>query len=695
MTKKEPSDLELHYQQFMQDIFATADAEENFHDAAFVDTMCGFLEDQGFFEDFNNAGFRKNQQGIRIDAWTLDRDNGILTLFIADFKPGLTLNTLTETEIEKCFRRLEKFVSSCSKSDFINELDESIPVYSLVYLLYHKIVDIWKMKLVILSNSVLSHRLSEDILSKRSGNLSCPASYEVWDMGRHLAVASSLDGKEDILIDCTGVLEHGIPCLPGSSSNTKDYCAYLLILPGSFIAGLYEKYLERLLEQNVRTFLQFRGKINKGIRNTIVNEPHMFFAYNNGLTATAEEVTVDSTGTRILAIKNLQIVNGGQTTASIYTAQKDNRVQLNEVYVQMKLTVIPPDQIEEVVPRISEYANTQNKVNAADFFSNHPFHLRIQEISRKLVTPASKDNLRGSYWYYERTRGQYNNAMAGLTQSQKHKFIATYPKNQMFTKTDLAKFVMSWEMRPNEVSLGAQKCFARFSSETGETWEKRDLEYNDLYFKELIAKAILFRFLDREIMKQEWYGGYKANIVTYSIAKLRQYLQERGLTIDLIKIWNEQGVSMEMKTFLLQIAKMVDNEIKMTPLATMNVTEWCKKTDCWESIRKIRLSPNYDIKIDCMEPASLDEKRKQARNTQKTVKGINNQVYVVEQGAPYWSKLVSWIEDNKYPVTELESSVLSIACQIPRKVPTEGQSKTLIALEKKTENEGFYRNNKK
>ena len=211
----------------------------------------------------------------------------------------------------------------------------------------------------------------------------------------------------------------------------------------------------------LRTFLQFRGKVNKGIRNTIQNEPEMFFAYNNGLTTTAESVETDKARERIRSVTNFQIVNGGQTTASIFTATKKDKAALSKVYVQVKLTVIPPERAEAVVPRISEYANTQNKVSAADFFSNHPFHLRIEELSRRIWAPSPTGGLRETHWFYERARGQYANAQANLTPAKQREFLAKNPRSQMFTKTDLAKFEYSMSMRPHIVSLGAQEQLRR------------------------------------------------------------------------------------------------------------------------------------------------------------------------------------------------------------------------------------------
>ena len=102
----------------------------------------------------------------------------------------------------------------------------------------------------------------------------------------------------------------------------------------------------------------------------------MFFAYNNGIAATATEVDTEQTpeGLVITRIKDLQIVNGGQTTASIanavLTARKNEFIDLERIKVPMKISVLDHDMSEKIIPKISEYSNSQNKVDASDFFSN-------------------------------------------------------------------------------------------------------------------------------------------------------------------------------------------------------------------------------------------------------------------------------------------------------------------------------------
>lgn len=687
-------DLQSFYDEYLQDVVSTADSEGDFHDAAFVENMSAFLEDQGYLEECSYIGYIKKAQGIKADAWDYNAANGVLSLLVADFKMSSSVPTITESEVDKDFRRLEKFWAYAKRKEFVEALEESTPVYSLIYRLNQEGLEVRRVQMILITNALLSERASEDVLSKRSINEGdAPVSYEIWDLGRRYSIEASGKAREDIEIDCREVSPQGIPCLQGTSIECGDYQVFLLIMPGEFLADLYDRHGERLLEQNVRTFLQFRGKINKGIKRTILKEPHMFIAYNNGLTVTAEKVTLSEDKSHLLSITNMQIVNGGQTTASLFTTRaQEGKDKLKDVYVQVKLAVIPEDKVEVIVPLISEYANTQNKVSAADFFSNHPFHLRIQDLSRRLIANPSTGNLRGTYWYYERTKGQYNNAMARLTKSEIGKFKLRNPKTQMFTKTDLAKFVLSWDKRPTDVSYGAQKCFAKFASEIGSSWEKKDTSYNELYFKELVAKAIIFRYLDNGIKKQAWYGGFKANIVTFTIARFKEYLDSHNLTFNLQKLWDLQDLPSDIKRYLLAIAQEVNTCIQDTPNPSTNVTEWCKTQSCWENVKKLDVRPDFDLDQYCMWEDDRVSEGRVAASHQKMMNNIEKQKYVIETGCEYWKALAKWILEKKQSISDKESNILALACQFDRtgKIPSEKQCLVLLQLEDRMKQEGFF-----
>jgi hypothetical protein len=677
--------LEEYYESFMQEIFARSDAEGNFHEYIFTECMCDFLVDHATLENFEVVAYKKNTKGLRVDAWNLDDETGILDLLVADFRVEDMPQTLSKTDATRHLKRAERFLIESLRKEFHQSLEETTPGYELARTIYEKSRQISRIRFFLLSNAVISSRL-ESLGNSEIEGIRC--TYDIWDISRLHRIEASGKAREDTVIDFEEFALGGLPCLP-ASTGSASYQSFLLVIPGELISELYDRFGERLLEQNVRTFLQFRGGVNKGIRNTILNQPEMFFAYNNGLSATAESVNLDVTQSRLRSVTNLQIVNGGQTTASIFTADRKSKADISRIYVQVKLTVVPPERVDEVVPRISEYANTQNKVSAADFFSNHPFHLRIEEMSRRLWAPSADGGFTETHWFYERARGQYANAQAKLSPAEQKKFLTQFPKHQMFTKTDLAKLEFSLSMKPHVVSLGAQKSFAAFALDIGERWEKHDTEFNDLYFKQTIAKAIIFRFLDKAVMKQEWYGGYKANIVTYTIAKLSYMIARLRASLDLDAIWRKQSITPTLASQLLEIAFTVNETIQETPPSITNVTEWCKKEACWEKVQQLDMVLLDDLIPELLSEEQVEELEHDAESIQRIDNGIENQRYVLGKGAGYWKEVAEWGLKRKQ-LSEKEMGILRVACRIPDKLPSEAQSKILVKVERRLKKEGFF-----
>jgi hypothetical protein len=681
--------IEEFFQDYRQDLLAQAGVGSNYIRSTFVEKMCAMVEAEGAIPEFTQTDYKHSQKGLALDAWAFDPSLARLTLFVTDFRDGEALETLTQTEVAESFKRLERLVQTCHNEDFVKSLDESMPVAELAWFILEKHHKVKQLVLVVLSNAKLSSRvtkLSQSVL------LGLKTSREVWDFERIYRIETSGRGREDIEVDFSVYDKKGIACLP-AHQNGKSLRSYLLVLPGTIVARLYEEYGERLLEQNVRTFLQFRGNINKGMRNTLVNEPHMFFSYNNGLSATAEEVTTTAGDTLMLSAKNLQIVNGGQTTASIFTAETKEvgGADLSQVYVQVKLTVVAQEKVDEVVPRISEFSNTQNKVSAADFFSNHPFHRKIEEFSRRIWAPSSLGHVQQTHWFYERARGQFMNKQAGLTAAEKRRFLLQNPKSQMFTKTDLAKYVRTFDCRPHEVSKGAQKNFSGFAGELGKQWEENEgRDFTELWFQQLVAKAILFRDLDAAVHRAEWYAGYKANIVTYALAKFADMIDQQLKHLDFLKIWGGQMTPEPICNQLLEIAEMVNAVLTSPPSgATSNVTEWAKNEDCWKAVTALRLRLDESVSEYLIDHQKKKDLEKEAGMNDAIQDGIKVQTYVLEKGAEYWCKLREW-NDVNHKLTAKEVTILELACKIPRKFPSDKQSPLLIEAEKRALAEGFF-----
>jgi len=356
------------------------------------------------------------------------------------------------------------------------------------------------------------------------------------------------------------------------------------------------------------------------------------------------------------------------------------------------MTIIESEQVDEIVPEISKCANTQNKVNSADFFSNHPFHKRMEDFSRRILAPSPDGGLSETYWFYERARGQYANIQAKMTPAQKKKFLIQNPKNQMFTKTDLAKFINSFAMLPHLVSKGAQWNFGKFAEEISGTdskpgqWDKNELQFNELYFKQFIAKAILFKFLDKNIMKQDWYTGYKANIVTYTIAKYAYLVSQKGMFVDLMRIWKKQNLSEALEDQLLELAEIINSIITDTE---ENVTQYCKKTVCWDKIKARPYRLNDAVVKELIEREEVLERKEAAKRDQRDWNKINAQLEVYERGLVYWQTLIKWVKSEKL-FTDKEVSILSSTLRMDRTPPSEKQCKVILQIEERAKVEGFY-----
>lgn len=584
-------ELEKAFDRFWEDLLFEAEASAEPQAAAFFRLYAKLAAENGDCIDLAYTPARNEVRGgYQVDGFALERDRGDLFLVISDFRTGHELQTLNASQVDALFDRVRRFCELAINPSFIQAVDETSPSFQAAWPIYDGRSHIKRIRVVAFSNARLSTRRKPEMTGEVLG---VPFVCSVLDFARYVSILTAKSGVEPIEIDVTSVNGAPLPCLPAHSIDGK-HTSYLVAVPGPFLAEIYGLYGAKLLEQNVRTFLQARTKVNTGIIRTLETAPEMFFAYNNGLTATAAGITTVSLpggGLGISSIDDLQIVNGGQTTASILYAsdsqRKGRRADLSRVFVQMKLSVVNPGRLEEVVPLISRFANTQNKISEADFFSSHPIHLVLERISRNQSAPPKAGSLSGSKWFYERARGQYRDRLAYGIQAQRKRFELEFPRDQFIDKTDLAKFEVTFECRPHVVSRGAQKCFLDYAEEIGKAWEVSEARFDEHWFRNIVAEAITFRGVDKLVGRSDWYQhdrGYKAQIVTYSIAWLVHRLWERGKEIDLDVIWRRQELPAEIASAIAQIAPQVAVSIKDAPPAMKNVGEYCKQQTCWVAV---------------------------------------------------------------------------------------------------------------
>lgn len=679
------NDLDTFYSEFQQQIHLDAQAAEWLLEEAFLDHYANVLQDAGELLTFDSARY-DNHRGTRIDGYggdPVDAD-GVLSLVIADFEQGHAVKSLTQTEINRLFNRSINFLKKCSDEAFRLSMDETDAAFGLADLVNARWNQISRVRIFLITNKLLSRRVDSidaDVLDNKR------ISYNVWDISRLHQFESA--GQEEIEIDLEGEFGGALPAI-AAHLPTSTYTSYLFVIPGLRLAEIYDRWGTRLLEQNVRVFLQARGNVNKGIRNTLDNDPQMFFAYNNGITATASEVVTEDIGgvLHITELRDFQIVNGGQTTASVHAASKRKEVDLSKVFVQVKLSVVSPDRSLEVVPRISEYANSQNRVNAADFFSNHPFHIRMERFSRTTMAPSQDGTLRQSKWFYERARGQFADARGSLAAGDRTRFDVEYPRNQQFNKTDLAKYENVWKQLPHIVSRGAQKNFAQYAQLIGSQWEQDADQFNQDYFQQVVAKALVFKETERLVSKQPWYdGGYRANIVSYTLAKMAFDAQQIGKAVDFERIWLRQAVPAEMQLAIVSAARVVNDVIVSPPAGQRNISEWAKQQACWAAVQRAHV-PWPENWLDSLLSVEEDGHRKRrGKKKQRELKGIDAQTAVVTAGKEYWSSIAEWGISREL-LDEKDMGILTAAITWTTRPPSELQSLHLVSLAKRLAGEG-------
>lgn len=595
--------LEEFHQNLVQTILSDTQSRGLTKSKSFFENVCKELvEIAELTRNYTEAEYTK--RGMEVYGYDYDDEREILTLITQVFFQEESIQTLNLEEIETKFKRLKTFLTKCAQL-LHKEMEEGYEHYSMAYAIYQFLEQgkINKIRLLLISDGKATRNLKE-IPNEYFKDIEIE--HRVIDIEYLYKTYASQNASGDFEVDLK------IPALKVDSF--KDYESYLAVMDANTLVGIYDKYGQRLLERNIRTFLQFRGNVNKGLRNTIESVPHKFFAYNNGITAVASGVEIDMQG-NITKIQNFQIVNGGQTASAIYASYKNAKSDISSVYVQMKLSVVINEKDQDsFVVKVAEYANTQNKVNKSDFFSNSPFHKEFKDYSRRVWAPAIGGSQRRTHWFYERVRGEYLNEQAYLTQAQKNKFQLENPKNQVIDKTFLAKSEMAWLQKPHIVSKGAQDGFSEFAKEITSRLEKDALHITEMYFKEAVAKIIIFKALEKLVSNAGWYdGGYRAQIVAYALSYLSYYLTKTNQHLNFLLIWENQCVNDNLLEVLNVIAQNIYKSIINPPEGNANVGQWCKKELCWKSIKNKEI--NFIISDDLL--INTDDTRSILRDSKK------------------------------------------------------------------------------
>ena len=653
------------YIELMQDIYSEqiSDTDGCSQEQLFTQIGVELLCNSGESENVKICYDRKEDAIGRtihkINAYSLYENYETLDLFITIYKNPGGLYTVTKQEIETAIKQMQKFLISAIKKDYVTEIEESSEIFDLANTL-SKVPQVkeflTRINLFIISNGVIKSELKNKMTI-----LDYPTFIRVID----IQYMYNLSDKDRIPIEIDfSQYETPIPCIKSCNENAL-YETYLALIPGYILADIYEEYGSRLLEQNVRSFLQFTGKINRGIRNTIRNEPHMFLAYNNGISVTVEKLglsEIKENGYRIKYANDFQIVNGGQTTASIYHTWKKDKVDIEKIFVQTKISVIKEkNRFEDIVNKIAEYANTQNKVSTSDLSSNRPFHIELEKISRVTWAPPASGSNTQTRWFYERSRGQYRNARLreGFTKSKRKAFEARNPLSHVITKELLAKYINSYSevfdgkklvIGPHIVVRGSQKNYAQFLS-----FNIND-EPNNIYFEDLVAKAILFKTAEKIYgINPNSIGDMRYITVPYAIGWLSNITRGK---INLFNIWKNQALSDELKKILKSALLQIDKYIIEYAPGSLH-GEWAKKEECWDQIK------GQDFGIDLKsisEDLGVNNNRKRMSKREQKELITEQEVEIIRSVPPnVWHKIVQWGQKTKLLSEEMQNIGIIIA----------------------------------
>lgn len=546
---------------------------------AFKTLFLSYLTEAGetLVSDCMLVDFKKDSENMKLDGYAFSEYFRSLTLLVSKYQAKPIPEKIKKTEIDKLLKKVLKFYKTCGTNDF-EALEESSDGYQAYKFIKGHKADIETVNIILLTNDETIRYIPDDA---HYGKIT--VRFDVWDIERlYQSVLGGTAVERQLVVKLKKKYGESLPLIKVKGDN-EIYDCYIGVISGELLARIYETEGQDLIQKNVRSFLQAIGKVNKGIKVSLANEPQMFMAYNNGISTIAESIAVDegrSSGdiVNITEITGWQIVNGGQTTASIYNAYKA-KLPLEQVNVQIKLSVIKQkDRAEEIIHNISKYANSQNKINMSDFNANDAYHVKMERLSRATPIPVAKGKST-DYWFYERARGQYLVELNRQpTAAAKKEFKSRCPKNRCISKTVAAKCVMTYRGYPDIVSKGLETSFIYFSDmvSKGEVPEPSEQSYI-----EMIAKVILFNSCD-EIIKNLKFGGFKAQQDYYTVALFGKYYSD---LFDPLEIWNRQSINAETAKTIEELAYFVWNHFQNPTVPGVNIGQWCKKEECWELLQ--------------------------------------------------------------------------------------------------------------
>jgi hypothetical protein len=528
---------------------------------------------------------RVDRAELRLSGYAVSRDDEQLDLFVSLYDGMESVAPVPDSETTQVAGRCLAFLAKCAEGRLASRIDEANEAHELA-----QIIEMIFPKLDHITIHVLTDRVAKSKSFKSREVNGKTVRLEVMDIERLYRHLSEGKPRDEMVLDFKSLSGAPLPCvlIPGQDIV---YSVALAALPGEALRVTYEKFGARLLEANVRSFLSATNKVNRGIRDTLRTSPEHFMAFNNGVVMIADEVGYEATadgGPGIAWLRGVQIVNGGQTTASIYfTKKKATDTDLRSVRVPAKIIILggvgeDGEAAREVlVSNVSRFANSQSAVKVSDLSANRPFHRQLEQLSQSTFCPDGTTR-----WFYERAAGSYNVMLArkGDTGPRLKKLKAEFPPTKKVNKTELAKCLMTWAGFPQIASFGLQKNFERFSQLLDEEEGAARWPISSATdYKRLVAQVIVFRTVQKLV--RPLVPAFQANVTVYTVALLSERLRAQ---IDLDRVWAEQAMTPQAVALATTWAKQVDEALQVSAAGRM-VSEWAKKQDCWEYVRSLNL----------------------------------------------------------------------------------------------------------
>tara|TARA_R110002167_G_scaffold247308_4_gene452897 strand:+ start:5705 stop:8074 length:2370 start_codon:yes stop_codon:yes gene_type:complete len=644
--KSRHSDFEL--EQYVHEVFhevnALAYSDENgaSKEDKFTEYIMEILAEAGETEGVRLCPYTKENRfeniDLKINGYAIEDGFESVDLFITNYKDSNTIYSLKKPDFDGLLKWSTKFLNAALKG-YLDDIEPSTEAYGLARLITKYRAEFIRVNIFIISNGNIPFDAPK-ISIKGFDDLQI--NIHIWDLERLHRLSQSKYHREPIEIDFKETLGISIPCLEMPSKNELYEC-YLAIIPGHVLATLYKNYGTRLLESNVRAFLQQTGKVNKGIRDTIRHEPYMFLPYNNGLATTAMNVKIDylDDGQKVItSVKDFQIVNGGQTTASLYHTFKKFKADLSEVFVPMKLTVIKDEEKKNaIVPFISRFANSQTKVSELDLTSNNAYLIKLEELSSTTYAIDPEDRNKQTVWFFERVQGQYREALNKEPTAGKQKaFKLKFPTSQKILKSEVAKYMNIYHRLPYHVSKGAQKNYNYYLTEAEKEFKKK--KPTRVMWEDIVANALLFKATDKLFGRknQEPIGdtNIKSHTVAYTLSLLHEFTNGK---IDLGKIWNQQFIEEELEIELKKGLIFVYEFF--TSLNVLLISEAAKAEKTWNQLVDLKKNP-FDLQIIkkyCISEADFKKRYESGEDDVTEIKKYNDLQRITELGIRFWDGL--------------------------------------------------------